>query len=1623
MKPQFSGSAKKIVSFLIPASIILLGLYSVFIAAAHNFLGDQEAFLMLPAAAQYDSPITIKTVVRKHRNNAPIADASVTLQAVTLQQKIIPLFSGKTDAEGIASTTFSLPPELQAPELKLIARIISKEGHDTIERTLPLSYSSKTSLSCDRSFYAPGDILYARTVTEECTTSQPLAGEYVQLTVRDPRGTAIFSKKERTSQFGVCTFEFRLADKVLKGRYTVTARSFNTEETCTVRVGDYTIPAFRIALSTSHRYFLLDEEIRGTVTVTSTDGEAVGQAPVSISLAVDTDSSRFSLDRIKGITGTDGQFTFAYRLGEQTKKALKNQKKTVLGLQVEVQNNEGKRITLTRPVPLSDRAIIIKWLPDGNGFVPGIQNGSYLITFYPDGTPAPAQLTLSSLKISKKLATDAWGLALLPFDPSKDGNDILTVRAVDLKGNTGEKPFEISSLISPNSFTLTTGSTIYKAGDTAAAEISSLEKQGFIFLDLIHMGNIVLSRTLPVENGKARISLPLPQSLHGILQLRATRISSDGDFEEESRLLSVMPAERLNISLLPDRKEYIPGQKARVSLVCTGRDRLPQPSVLEIKLKGKADTGSGISSISIPLTTPQSLFSESFYQALTEEQSPENLERLISNPAFQERARLAFMLIPEKEDITGNINVYAEKLKANQQRRDRYFFTLFLLFFRVVTAVILISFLIILGLTLAHTYLKGLDEKRVLTFRNSEEVVSLLIFIIGFFLLLLCPLMFALPISYFSNIPLLEIRYHSFFQIFLAFELFLMFIYLLTLWRNVRVRPIRKMSTLKYTFIALQWYVGAFIVLISLLFTRSITNWNISEVIALNRPFMLMSLFSLTAMPFVLLYSTFSHLIKPRATKPGRVAFYLSTVAIFAVIITSSVLIFIHSGAGMKETSHGTSGSFSPPDTEKASTHSISSALPEDPENEMAGSELFFYKSERVTDKKGETSVIFSLPSTLNPLIMLARGITEKGDRGNAILPLAVKCDFAINAPIPLIMSIGDSLSLPVKVSNCTDRREHATLAVLHGSGVVSPVKKPVIVELFPRESRTFQIPVTALKTGEQTLSLCVQKGRDFIFRSGTVNVIALTDDVNTVKSGRINNEEAVTLPSPAACAGKRTGARLIVYPTTVALLNESSRALSRIPLISFDDVEASASADVQLLKYMKAGALQNTELEKEASERLNLSIQRLLTFQSDDGGFSRFGSGRSSPWMTARALYCLSEMTEVYPVDPSLIQKIVVWLKKSQKSDGSWEKSSLTTARVLYALKQAGAADTHIISKARDFLKKHLRKDVDDTILAIGALIMCREDVKSPDFDTIMQKLQRSAVITNDTAYWSSPVSIVQKGEKSPSPAISPPSGKDADIRTTALCARALILCGISPLLKDMSLNFLLQSRDASGCWHSSFSSTEALRTLTAGALSPPEPIQKGLISISVNGKIVQNIVADTEKSDRAVEVDLDGIAGFQRSGFSFIVKDAPGASYVAVQSYPEKSLDSSRDRPVITSTFSAERIRQGQTLSNIITIRNKSVRDFSSLIVEIPVPPAFELSKGTLDYLKENTIIEEYALKKGIIYLCIEELKKEGAITLPLTMKALYPARIRTAPARVFESYHNDIFGISGRVSIEIE
>src|SRR5436309_5057099 len=90
-------------------------------------------------------------------------------------------------------------------------------------------------------------------------------------------------------------------------------------------------------------------------------------------------------------------------------------------------------------------------------------------------------------------------------------------------------------------------------------------------------------------------------------------------------------------------------------------------------------------------------------------------------------------------------------------------------------------------------------------------------------------------------------------------------------------------------------------------------------------------------------------------------------------------------------------------------------------------------------------------------------------------------------------------------------------------------------------------------------------------------------------------------------------------------------------------------------MDYLKQMKKANPAVQLKAEEYINLGFQRLMTFQSPDGGFSLWAGGEPETFLTAYGLMELADMSRVQEVDPAVIQRAQAWLIAKQNADGSW--------------------------------------------------------------------------------------------------------------------------------------------------------------------------------------------------------------------------------------------------------------------------------------------------------------------------------------------------------------------------------
>ena len=251
----------------------------------------------------------------------------------------------------------------------------------------------------------------------------------------------------------------------------------------------------------------------------------------------------------------------------------------------------------------------------------------------------------------------------------------------------------------------------------------------------------------------------------------------------------------------------------------------------------------------------------------------------------------------------------------------------------------------------------------------------------------------------------------------------------------------------------------------------------------------------------------------------------------------------------------------------------------------------------------------------------------------------------------------------------------------------------------------------------------------------------------------------------------------------------------------------------------MKSTGQTTPELQMKAEQFINLGYQRLLTFETPDGGFSLFGQPPADVFLTAYGLMEMYDMSKVYPVDEGVIERKAIWLLEHQNADGSWTPSHPmeswrnlpstdlpATAYVTWALGEAGYADAEQVHKAVTYIKEMAPQAKEAYVLALVGNALATTAPDDPITRQVLDRLAEMAVIEGESAYWEGGVSSFMGA-----------TGDVVSIETTALVAYAFIKADVHPDLVNKALTYLVRNKDSFGTWQTTQATILSLKALLA--------------------------------------------------------------------------------------------------------------------------------------------------------------------------------------------------------------
>ena len=654
------------------------------------------------------------------------------------------------------------------------------------------------------------------------------------------------------------------------------------------------------------------------------------------------------------------------------------------------------------------------------------------------------------------------------------------------------------------------------------------------------------------------------------------------------------------------------------------------------------------------------------------------------------------------------------------------------------------------------------------------------------------------------------------------------------------------------------------------------------------------------------------------------------------------------------------------------------SAAAEPPRLRQYFPETMLWLPDAVTDENGYLQLQVPVADSITTWRMTALASSLDGRLGSATGPLRVFQDFFIDLDLPVSLTVGDEVAIPVGVFNYLTEAQTVRLE-LDQPGWFELMDEPVKeMQINANEISVVYFRIKASQFGSQPFKVTAYGSKMSDAIQKEVHVYPNGKRIDLSQSDRLTAGEPISqiISIPADAIPGTAGLLVKIYPGILSQVVEGLDSILRMPNGCFEQTSSSTYPNVLVLDYLRSTQQVAPESELKAEEYINLGYQRLTTFEvKSGGGFSLFGDEPADRMLTAYGLQEFSDMSRVHDVDPALIERAARWLLSQQAADGSWENdrglvhentwSSLgndrlpVTAYIAWSLVEAGYFDDAGTQQGLDYVREYQAQADDPYVVALVANALVSADLANspagerkldPSTLAVLDRLAGMAQRSGSAAFWQSGVATFMGSE-----------GQTGSVETTALAALALLRADHNPEIANAALTYLVQQKDSFGTWYSTQATVLTLKALLQSVRSGAENID-ATVTLSLNDGQQKEIQVNPGNFDVVQMVRFEDISAGQDYTLKINAEGKGNLMYQAASSfylpweklalYPE--IAPAQELVTIDVNYDRNELAVNDTVTVSVTISlNEAGGKAESALIDLGLPPGFTLMAEDLAVL----------------------------------------------------------------------
>jgi 5-hydroxyisourate hydrolase-like protein (transthyretin family) len=510
-----------------------------------------------------DSDSSVRVVVQDFGKGKPVEGAQVKVKLKPAWGLATTLYEGETDETGSLPVTFHVPADAPA-EATLVVETRSDVGRDKIAQPVTIEREYRLLLTSDKPLYQPGQVIHMRALALSTFDLTPAHGATVHFLVEDAKGNKVYREDVAASNFGVAASDFQLADLVNQGNYKLSASIGDTVSEKTVEVQPYVLPKFEVNVSTDRSFYLPGQQVQGVVQADYFFGKPVAEGEVQIVGSV-WDVERTVVVELQGQTDENGTYELTFDLPDHFAGSGLESGQAQFALEVTVIDQTDHAEQTSQVLPIAEQPLVIEAVAESGVLKPGVENIIYVLTSYPDGHPAETKLEVSvNGQEPEELATGEFGLAEFAFTPRLGDYHFFEIVAYDETGLAAQRQVEFETEGGSDSVLLRADRAAYVVGETMSLVAFTPVKFGSIYLDIVKQGQTLSTRSATVEDGRGEFAVDVSADLYGTLELHAYKVLLDGTIVRDTRIVVVDEPNEIDIAVTTDKDTYLPGELATI---------------------------------------------------------------------------------------------------------------------------------------------------------------------------------------------------------------------------------------------------------------------------------------------------------------------------------------------------------------------------------------------------------------------------------------------------------------------------------------------------------------------------------------------------------------------------------------------------------------------------------------------------------------------------------------------------------------------------------------------------------------------------------------------------------------------------------------------------------------------------------------------------------------------------------------------------------------------------------------------------------------------------------------------------------------------------------------------------